>query len=177
MYEIRFHGRGGQGIVTASELLAVAAGIEGKYSQAFPFFGAERSGAPVKSFCRIDEKEIRIHGPINNPDCVIVIDPSLINQSYVIEGLKENGILIVNSPLSKKELNLKVKNLYVVDATGIALKNIGLPIANTAMLGAFAKASGVVKLESLKKAIEERFSEKIAEKNKNAIEECFNNLA
>jgi 2-oxoacid:acceptor oxidoreductase gamma subunit (pyruvate/2-ketoisovalerate family) len=174
MKEIRFHGRGGQGAVTATELLAVAAADEGKFSQAFPFFGVERRGAPVMSFCRIDKKPIRIHQHVYEPDYVVVLDSSLMKTVDVCAGLKKDGMVIVNAKLAREKLNLKAKRVFVVDATGIALKHIGRPIVNTATLGAFAKVTGLVTLDSLKKAIEERFPEKIANKNIKAIEECFN---
>lgn len=181
MFEVRFHGRGGQGAVTAAELLAVAAGEEGKSSQSFPVFGVERRGAPVASFCRIDDKQIRIHQQVYNPDFVVVLDEGLLDGVDVASGLKENGVIIVNSKCDASALNEKLKpkggmKVFVVDATGIALKNLGKPIVNTAMLGAFAKASGLVTLESVKKAVNERFEGKMAEKNAKAVEECFNEL-
>lgn len=176
MLNIRFHGRGGQGAVTAAELLAVAVSFEGKYSQAFPVFGVERRGAPVTAFCRIDEKPIRLHQQIYEPNIVIVLDRKLLEAVDVCKGLKGDGMVIVNTRKKKEELGIKAKNVYAVDATGIALKHIGAPIVNTAMLGAFAKATNLVKLESIEKAIGERFSKDIAEKNKKAIEECYNLL-
>lgn len=173
MLSIVFHGRGGQGAVTAAELLAVAASYEGKSSQAFPVFGVERRGAPVTAFCRIDDKPIRVHQQIYEPDIVVVLDKTLIDVVDVCKGLKEDGTVIVNS---KEKPNVKAKNVYFVDATEIALKHIGAAITNTAMLGAFSKATGVVKLDSVKKAIGERFDGETAEKNKAAIEECYNLL-
>lgn len=172
MQEIRFHGRGGQGAVTATELLAVAAAEDGKYSKSFPFFGVERRGAPVQSFCRISEKPIRINQNVYTPDMVVVLDPSLIKVVDVCSGLKENGIVIAN--LKEGELlELPAKEIFTVDATKIALEEIGSPIVNTAMLGAFAKVTGMVKMESLEKAIVGRFSEKVAEKNIRAIKRCY----
>jgi pyruvate ferredoxin oxidoreductase gamma subunit/2-oxoisovalerate ferredoxin oxidoreductase gamma subunit len=174
MIEIKFWGRGGQGAVTATELLAVAASMGGKYSQAFPFFGVERRGAPVKSFCMIDDKPIRIHQYVYNPKYVVILDASLIGRPDILEGFKKDGIVVVNTEKQKNQLKLKVKNLFVVDATSIAIKNIGVPIVNTAMLGAFIKATNLVPLDAVKEAIKERFSPPLAEKNIKAIEECYN---
>jgi len=173
MKEIRFHGRGGQGAVTAAELLAVSVAEGGKMSQAFPFFGVERTGAPVQAFCRIDDKPVRIHQNVYEPDIIIVLDASLLKDVDVCEGLKEGGYAIVNSNKKPEELGLKASKVYTVDATSIALKHIGRPIVNTAMLGAFAKVNDDLDLESLKKAIQGRFSGKIAEKNIAAIQECY----
>jgi pyruvate ferredoxin oxidoreductase gamma subunit/2-oxoisovalerate ferredoxin oxidoreductase gamma subunit len=174
MIEIKFWGRGGQGAVTATELLAVAASMGGKYAQAFPFFGVERRGAPVKSFCMIDDKPIRIHQYVYNPKYVVILDASLIGRPDILEGFKKDGIVVVNTEKQKNQLKLKVKNLFVVDATSIAIKNIGVPIVNTAMLGAFIKATNLVPLDAIKEAIKERFSPPLAEKNIKAIEECYN---
>lgn len=174
MIEIKFWGRGGQGAVTAAELLAVAVSMGGKSSQAFPFFGVERRGAPVKSFCLVDDKPIRIHQIVYEPDHVVILDASLIGRPDILEGFKKKGTVIVNTSKPKSQIKLKAKNLFVVDATGIALKNLGRPIVNTAMLGAFIKATGIVPLESVKEAIKERFPAPLAEKNIKAIEECYN---
>ncbi len=181
MHEVRFHGRGGQGAVTAAELLAVAAGEEGKSSQAFPFFGVERRGAPVTSFCRINDKPIRVHQQVYAPDFVVVLDEGLLDYVDVASGLKENGVVVVNSKCDARAFSEKLKvkegvKVFVVDATGIALKSLGKPIVNTAMLGAFAKASGLVGLESVKKAVSERFEGSMKEKNLKAVEDCFNEL-
>ena len=174
MIEIKFWGRGGQGAVTATELLAVAASMGGKYAQAFPFFGVERRGAPVKSFCMIDDKPIRIHQYVYNPGYVVILDASLIGRPDILEGFKKDGIVVVNTGKPKNQLKLKAKNLFVVDATSIAIKNIGVPIVNTAMLGAFIKATNLVPLDAVKEAIKERFNPALAEKNIKAIEECYN---
>ncbi|MFH1285704.1 MAG: pyruvate ferredoxin oxidoreductase subunit gamma [Candidatus Micrarchaeota archaeon] len=175
MIEVRFHGRGGQGAVTAAELLAVAVGEGGKRSQAFPFFGVERRGAPVMSFCRIDEKPIRLHQQVYEPDYVVVLDNTLIEGGTVdvCSGLKKNGVVIINSNCSKEAFKLPTKNIYTVDATSIALKHFGRALVNTAMLGAFAKVYGL-KLEAVKRAISEHFPKELAEKNMRAVEECFN---
>jgi len=174
MIEVKFWGRGGQGAVTAAELLAVASCMGGKYAQAFPFFGVERRGAPVKSFCMIDDKPIRVHQQVYNPDYVVVLDASLIGRPDILEGFKKNGIVVVNTGKPKSQIKLKAKNLLIVDATAIAMRNIGRPIVNTAMLGAFIKATNIVSLDAVKEAIKERFATPLAEKNIKAIEECYN---
>ena len=163
MKEIRFHGRGGQGAVTAAEVLAVAAFKDGKHAQAFGKFGPERRGAPVQSFTRVDESAIRIRQDVYEPDIVIVLDPSLMSVVDVKEGLKEGGILLINT-------NEDIPGAWCVDATRIALDTIGRPIVNTAMLGAFSKASdGLVSLDSIVDAIKERFPGELGEKNAKAI--------
>jgi 2-oxoacid:acceptor oxidoreductase gamma subunit (pyruvate/2-ketoisovalerate family) len=170
MIEIRFHGRGGQGVVTAARLLAEAAFIEGKYAQAFPFFGAERRGAPVLAFSRINDKEIRARTQVYEPDYVIVLDPFLPEVVDVVAGLKQGGIVVLNS---KKAMQFPLVKTVFVDATSIAMATLGAPITNTAMLGAFAKATGVVKLESLTEVIKEYFPAKLVEKNTVAIKEAY----
>jgi 2-oxoacid:acceptor oxidoreductase gamma subunit (pyruvate/2-ketoisovalerate family) len=172
LQEIRFHGRGGQGAVTAAELLAVAAVEDGKYAKSFPFFGVERRGAPVQAFCRISEKPIRINQNVYDPDIIVVLDPSLIKVVNVCSGLKKEGIVIANSKETNEQLQLACKEVYTVNATDIAIEEIGRPIVNTAMLGAFDKVTGLVKLGSLEKAIRQRFEGEIAEKNVRAIERC-----
>jgi len=167
--EIRIHGRGGQGGVTAAELLARAAFKEGKWVQAIPFFGAERRGAPVKAFARLSDKPILVRSQIYNPDYVIVLDSGLLSLVDVTEGLKKDGIVIVNTQKKPDELNLKQTRKATVDATGIALELqlvvSGLPVLNTTMLGAFAKATGEIKLESVLEAIRQVWSGAAGEKN------------
>ena len=133
MHEIRIHGRGGQGAVSAAELLARAAFKDGKYSQAFPYFGVERRGAPVQAFCRIDDRFIRMRQNVYEPDCVIVLDSTLLDVVDVEQGLKENGLVVLNT---RKRVDRK--NVKTIDATSIALETLGRPIVNTVMLGAFA---------------------------------------
>lgn len=158
MIEIRFHGRGGQGAVVASNMLADAAFREGKHVQAFPFFGVERRGAPVSSFTRINDIPIKIRSQVYNPDYVIVLDSTLIDIIDVTSGLKRNGIIIINTDKKPSEFNLSFK-VATIDATSIALDNkLGskmAPIVNTSILGAFAKVSRVISLESIIMAIEE----------------------
>jgi 2-oxoacid:acceptor oxidoreductase gamma subunit (pyruvate/2-ketoisovalerate family) len=178
--EIRIHGRGGQGSVTAAELLAHAAFVEGKWVQAFPYFGAERRGAPVKAFARISDKPILVHSQVYNPDYVIVLDPVLYKVVDVTEGLKKDGIVIMNTTKKPEETGLKGWRIAVVDATGIALGlNLlvaGLPVINTSILGAFAKATGEVKLASVLEVINETWSGSAGEKNAKAAELAYERL-
>ena len=174
MKEVRFHGRGGQGVVTSANILAIAAFKEGKYCQAFPFFGTERRGAPVVSFARIDDKFIRTREQIYNPDYVVVLDPTLLNDVDVTEGLEENKIIIINT---NKNVNLPTKaTIKTVDATAIALEIIGQPFVNTPMIGALVGATDIVKLDSLAEAIKERFPEDIANKNIEAVKKTYEKI-
>ncbi len=178
MIEVRWHGRGGQGAVTSVELLALAAIEEGKYAQGFPAFGPERRGAPVMAYNRIDEKPIRIRSGIYQPDVVVVLDPSLMTLVNVTDGLKSDGLLIVNTAKPEKDIRDTLKytgKLATVDATQIAREELGLPIANTTMLGAILKATHVLKFESLNAPIEERFG-RIAAKNKNALKRAYDSV-
>jgi len=172
MFQVRFHGRGGQGVVTAAELLSVAAFLEQRYAQAFPSFGSERTGAPVVSFCRIDDKEIRLREPILEPDALIVQDPTLFRAIDVCQGLKATGYLLVNSNRTLSELHIEaiakqlpVGHVLAVPASELALKHIGRPLPNAALLGSFAALTGIVQLQSVIAAIREAFPEKIAEGN------------
>jgi len=176
MIEIRFHGRGGQGAVTAAEILAKAAFEDGKYSQAFPFFGVERRGAPVMAFTRIDDKPIQIRYQVQNPDYVIVLDDGLLDVVDVFSGIKENSEIIINTNKKEKLEENKDKKIYNIDATGIALENLGVPIVNTIMLGSFAKKSGEVSLESIIKVINETFPGKLGDKNSKAAEIAYNQI-
>ncbi len=172
MFQIRIHGRGGQGAVTAAEMVAVAAFLEGRHAQAFPSFGSERTGAPVISFCRIDDKEIRLREPILEPDALIVQDPTLFKVVDVCQGLKSTGYLLVNSNRSLADLHLgtiaarlPAGHALTVPASELALKHVGRPFPNAALLGAFAALTGVVHLNSVAQAIREKFPEKIAAAN------------
>ncbi|MGC8998431.1 MAG: pyruvate ferredoxin oxidoreductase subunit gamma [Candidatus Bathyarchaeia archaeon] len=177
MLEVRWHGRGGQGAWTASELLARAAVYEGKYIQSFPEFGPERMGAPVAAFTRISTEPIRLHCAIYNPDIVVVLDPTLLKTVPVTEGLSEDGALIINFKDSPAEVKKMLKEdrgkVWTVPATEIAIKILGLPITSTAMLGAVARVTGVVSLESIGKTVKERFRSDIAEKNFAVIKEAY----
>ena len=178
MIEVRWHGRGGQGAVTSVELLAVAAISAGKYAQGFPSFGPERRGAPVAAFSRIDEKKIKVRSGIYEPDVVLVLDSSLIGLVNVIDGLKPDGKLIVNTAKSpeeiRKELNFSGV-IATVDGTGIARKEMGVPIANTTMIGALLKVIGVMKLDQMKDAVEHRFG-RIAQKNLAAMKRAYEEI-
>jgi len=172
--EIRIHGRGGQGSVTAAEVLAHAAFIEGRWGQAFPYFGAERRGAPVKAFARISDEPILVHSQIYNPDYVVVLDPLIYKVVDVTEGLKKGGMVLINTTKKPEEIVLKGCRVATVDATRISLElNLlvaGLPIVNTSILGAFAKATEEVKLASVLKVIEKTWSGSAGEKNAKAAE-------
>ncbi len=176
LIEIRWHGRGGQGAVTSTELVAQAAINEGKFAQAFPSFGPERRGAPVQAFVRINNKEpIRIRAGITDPDIVVVLDPSLLRIVNVTSGLKENGMLIINTKKSSQAIESEFKvtqKLATIDATKIAREFLGVPIVNTTMVGALIRATGVVKLESLIEPLQHRFG-RLAERNINAMKKAY----
>lgn len=179
MKEIRFHGRGGQGVVIGSELLADAAVREGRYGQSFPTFGPERKGSPVMAFTRIDDKPIRLRCQIYEPDYVIVLDQSVCRFQDVANGLKARGVVILNTPYKsenvKKELITKGQ-IYTIDATNIAIRNLGSPVVNTAILGAFVAITGEVKLESICDAITDRFPNHVAKKNIQAVKEAYEEM-
>jgi len=174
--EIRWHGRGGQGAVTSAELVAQAAISEGKYAHAFPSFGPERRGAPVLAFVRISRREpIRIRAEITRPDIVVVLDPGLLGIVNVTSGLKENGMLVINTRKSFPEIEAKFKTeckLAKVDATSIAKEILGIPVTNTTMVGALVRATEVVKLDSLLQPLEQRFG-RLAERNIKAMQRAF----
>jgi pyruvate ferredoxin oxidoreductase gamma subunit len=180
MYEVRWHGRGGQGVVTSSELLALAAIREGKYVYHAPEFGPERRGAPVRAYTRISDEPIELHSGIYSPDAVVVIDPSLQGEvASVTAGLKEGGLIVVNarSPapgLVEQVRKLKAR-LWLVDAYSIAMEIFGRPLYNTPMLGAFARASGLVKIDTVLEVVQERFGRdpKIAELNAAAVKRAY----
>jgi len=180
MKEIRFHGRGGQGAVVASELLADAAMRDGNYSQSFPTFGAERRGAPLMAFTRIDAKPIRVRSQIYEPDYVIVLDASLSKSQDITSGLTHDGALVVNSPLSPqkiKDSGIAARGrIYSIDASSIATRHIGSAIPNTVILGAFSAATKEVQLRSLFEAVKSRFSEAVAERNVQAMQEAYNSV-
>ena len=176
LVEIRWHGRGGQGAVTSAELVAQAAISEGKYAHAFPSFGPERRGAPVLAFDRISSKEpIKVRAEVTEPDVVVVLDPGLLRIVNVTSGLKEKGVLIINTrrPIQDIESEFGSKwQLAIVDATKIARELLGVPIVNTTMLGALLRATGVVKLESLFEPMRHRF-DRLAERNINAMKKAY----
>ena len=177
MLEVRWHGRGGQGAWTASELLARAAIYERKYIQSFPEFGPERMGAPVTAFTRISTEPIRIHCAVYNPNLVAVLDPSLLKAVPFADGLDEKGAVVINSKDNPAEVRQMLKidkgKVWTVPATEIAMKILGTPITNTAMLGAVARVTGIVSLESVEKVVRERFRQDVAEKNFAVIKEAY----
>jgi pyruvate ferredoxin oxidoreductase gamma subunit len=172
MFQTRIHGRGGQGVVTAAEMLSVAAFREGRYAQAFPSFGSERTGAPVVAFCRIDDKTIRLREPIMQPDALIIQDPTLLHQVDVFGGLVPDGYILINTSRNFSELGLEefvrgfhAEHLCTVPATEFALKHVGRPLPNAALLGGFAAVSGRIAIDSVVAAIAEKFPPKIADGN------------
>ena len=184
MFQVRIHGRGGQGVVTAAELLAVAAFREGEHAQAFPSFGSERTGAPVVSFCRIDDKQIRLREPILEPDALIVQDPTLLKAIDVFQGLRPAGYLLVNTNKELADLDvaavvakLPAGHARTVPASELALKHVGRPVPNAALLGAFAALTGVVRLDSVAAAIRAAFPGSVGEANVVAATAAFEALA
>lgn len=186
MQEIRIHGRGGQGVVTASELIAISAFKNNHYSQAFPSFGVERTGAPIEAYSRIDDKFIRTREQVYNPEVLIILDASLLNTTNLVNGCNIDTIIIINTTLSAQEIKevlkekwnfkTKEKNIHTLDATAIGLKILGKNLANTVILGLLAKKSQLISLESTKEAIKEKFQEKgkeIIQKNVKAITKAY----
>jgi pyruvate ferredoxin oxidoreductase gamma subunit len=176
LIEIRWHGRGGQGAVTSTEMLAQAAIAEGKYAQAFPSFGPERRGAPVQAFNRIDVKEpVKIRADITMPDVVVVLDPSLLSIVNVKAGLKKGGKVIINTKKTarqiKSEFNIGFP-VATVNATKIARETLGVPIVNTTMLGAVIRATDVVKKESTHGPLQKRFG-RLGDRNIKAMETAY----
>ena len=180
MFQVRFHGRGGQGVVTAAELLAAAALSEGRHAQAFPCFGSQRLGAPVMSWVRIDDKPIHIHGPVSEPDALIIQDPTLLHQTDLFAGLGHDGYLLINSTHGFGELGLdefvkpfRRDRLLVMPASALAQTHLGRPLPGAAMLGGFAALTWVVSLDSVLAAINERFSGAVADGNEKAARAAF----
>jgi pyruvate ferredoxin oxidoreductase gamma subunit len=189
MFQVRFHGRGGQGVVTAAELLSVAAFLEGRHAQAFPSFGSERMGAPVMSFCRIADAPIRTREPVTEPDALIIQDPTLLHQAEVFAGFRppepgaasgRGGYLLINTSRGCDQLalaefvgSLRPERLLTVPATQLALKHLGRPLPGAVLLGGLAALTGVVGLDAVLAAIEERFSGKVAAGNAAAARAAF----
>jgi 2-oxoacid:acceptor oxidoreductase gamma subunit (pyruvate/2-ketoisovalerate family)/2-oxoacid:acceptor oxidoreductase delta subunit (pyruvate/2-ketoisovalerate family) len=178
MYEIRFHGRGGQGAVMAAQALASSAHAEGGYATAFPFFGAERRGAPVLAFTRIDEKRIYRKTQVYEPDFVVILDEGLLDTVNVVEGLKEGGTVVVNSAKKPEEIDVGIDvRMATVDATSVALEVLKQPATNSSILGALSKATGLVSIESIEKGILQVFGDrlgaKIGEKNAKAARVAY----
>jgi 2-oxoacid:acceptor oxidoreductase gamma subunit (pyruvate/2-ketoisovalerate family) len=171
--EIRIHGRGGQGAVTAARMLASAFVIEGKYVASFPMYGFERRGAPVQAFTRLDEKPIREKTQVYFPDCMVVIDPTLLKLTTLFSGLKPDGILIVNSATFATQADKNLKVAGVVNATQIAVEEIGRDIPNTCLLGAFAATTQWVKLESILACLKDYLSGDMLQRNIRSVERGF----
>lgn len=185
MVQIRLHGRGGQGVVTAAELIAIAAFADGHQAQAFPSFGVERTGAPIQAFTRIDDNFIRTREQVKNPDILVILDSSLLETVDMTKDCDQDTLIVINTALDKNKLNLTYgpekkklpeKNIFAVDATKIALEVIGRNLANTTVLGALARAIDLISPEGIKKAIRQKFKEKGAEiitKNIKAVERAY----
>ena len=180
MFQVRIHGRGGQGVVSAAEMLAVAAFLEGRHAQAFPSFGSERMGAPVMAFCRIDSREIRLREPVMQPDALIVQDPTLLHQVDLFSGLAPEGYILLNSSREFASLGIgdfiarfRPERVRTVPASDFALKHVGRPLPSAALLGGFAAITGVVGIESIEKAIREKFPGRVGEGNVAAAREAY----
>jgi len=180
MFQVRIHGRGGQGVVTAAELLSVAAFFEDKHSQAFPRFGSERTGAPVVAFCRFSDQPIRLREPIVEPDALIVQDPTLLHQVELFAGVGRDSYVLINTSRSLDELGVGeflgtflVDRVLAVPATELAREYIGRPVPNAALLGAFSALTHALSIHSVTAAIRDRFSGRIAEGNVAAARAAF----
>jgi pyruvate ferredoxin oxidoreductase gamma subunit len=180
VFEVRIHGRGGQGVVTAAEMLSIAAFEEGHWAQAFPSFGSERMGAPVVAFVRIDDKEIRTREPVTNPNALIIQDPTLLHVPKLLDGLEPGGHVLINSTRQPEELgipeiiaSLPNGNVRTLGATEIAQRHVGRPVPNAALLGALCAATKCVGLAAVEIAIRRKFKGDVAEKNVAAAREAF----
>lgn len=178
MISVRIHGRGGQGNVTLAELIAMAAFYDGRQVQAFPVFGVERKGSPVTAFAKINDKFIRSREQVYEPDYIIVLDPSLVAIANVLDGAKKDTVVIINSnKLPEQVCPGYTGKVYCVPVLEIALREIGKPLINTAMLGAFAKISGLIKIDAAKKAITvhlgEKYDQSLIDKNIEALEAAY----
>ncbi|MDR2794357.1 MAG: 2-oxoacid:acceptor oxidoreductase family protein [Holosporaceae bacterium] len=178
MFQVRIHGRGGQGVVTAAEMLSIAAFLEGKHAQAFPSFGSERMGAPVVSFCRISNREIRLREPVQEPNAVIIQDRTVIGPARAFQGIVSGGYALINSPEAEYEDQGRDDiTMKCVGATEIALEHIGKPLPNAILLGSFAALTKIIQLDSVLEAIKTKFSGAIAEKNSVAAKIAYDRLA
>ena len=180
MFQVRIHGRGGQGVVTAAEMLSMAAFGEGRHAQAFPSFGSERMGAPVMAFCRIDDREIRLREPVMEPDALIIQDPTLLHQVDLFSGLSPAGFILINSTRSFEELGISEfvgkfppGHVRTVAASELALKHVGRPLPNAALLGGFAAITGQLQFASVASAIHEKFPGKVGIANVAAAQAAF----
>jgi pyruvate ferredoxin oxidoreductase gamma subunit len=183
MFQVRIHGRGGQGVVTGAEMMSIAAFLGGRHAQAFPSFGSERTGAPVVAFCRMDEREIRLREPIMQPDAIIIQDPTLLHQVDVFRCLKKDGYILINTSRSFTELGLgefvkafKPEHLLTVPASELAMNHVGRAVPNVPLLGAFAALCGLISLEAVQSAIDQKFKGAVALGNKAAAEQAYNTV-
>ena len=179
MLELRIHGRGGQGAVTSAELLALALISESKYALAFPSFGPERRGAPVLAFVKTDDQHVKIRTEVKQPDIVVVLDAGLLDIVDISSGLKEKGVIIANSRKTPEEMKSNFDNKWMVatiDATAIAREVIGVPIVNTTMLGAIAKVTNMVRLDSLEEPLKHRFGEEAGKRNIEACKRAYEQI-
>ena len=180
MFQVRIHGRGGQGVVTGAEMLSIAAFLGGRHAQAFPSFGSERTGAPVVAFCRFDDKEIRLREPVMEPDALIIQDPTLLHQVDVFSGLKKGGYILITTTRSFDQLGLgefasgfRADHLLTVPATELAMTHVGRPVPNVPLLGAFAALSGLISLDAVQAAIGQKFKGAVAQGNLAAAREAY----
>ncbi|MDR3151441.1 MAG: 2-oxoacid:acceptor oxidoreductase family protein [Holosporaceae bacterium] len=178
MFQVRIHGRGGQGVVTAAEMLSIAAFLEGKHAQAFPSFGSERMGAPVTAFCRISSREIRLREPVLEPDALIIQDKTVIEPSNAFSGVIDGGSALINSSseisIDSGKVNITIK---CIGATEIAMEYLGKPLPNAILLGSFAAFTKKIKIDSVIEAIKTKFSGAIAEKNVAAAMVAYDRIA
>jgi len=183
MFQVRIHGRGGQGVVTGAEMMSIAAFLGGRHAQAFPSFGSERTGAPVVAFCRMDDREIRLREPIMQPDAIIIQDPTLLHQVDVFGGLKKGGYILINTTRTFAELGLgefakdfNPEHLLTVPASELAMKHVGRAVPNVPLLGAFAALCGLISLDAVQSAIDDKFKGPVALGNKAAAMEAYNTV-
>ncbi|MEV5845367.1 2-oxoacid:acceptor oxidoreductase family protein [Streptomyces sp. NPDC051985] len=178
MFQVRIHGRGGQGAVTAAELLSVAAFVEGRHAQAFPSFGSERTGAPVMAFCRIDDRPIRVREPVTRPDALVVQDATLLHQVNVFEGLRPGGSVLVNSSCGADDLGLDglAGPVVTVPATALALRYVGRPVPGAVLLGGLAALTRCVTIDSLAAAVQDRFPGPLGAANADAAREAYEHV-
>jgi len=179
MKEIRIHGRGGQGSLVLAQFMAIAALEDGKYGQAFPFLGGggERRGKPIQAFCRLSDRPIRIRSRIDEPDYLIVQDATIFNEENVLQGLKDGGMVLVNTELTQEALALEGDfRLFTFSADVLARSILGRPIMNTALLGAFAAVTGEFSLDAVVKAVKGRFPGELGEKNARVVQESYARL-
>jgi pyruvate ferredoxin oxidoreductase gamma subunit len=180
MFQVRIHGRGGQGVVTGAEMLSIAAFLGGQHAQAFPSFGSERMGAPVVAYCRMNDHEIRLREPVMEPDAIIIQDSTLLHQVEVLSGLKKDGYILINTNHSFDDLGLgefvkdyQPAHLLTVAATELALRHVGRAVPNVPLLGAFAAITGLITLAAVQAAIQQKFKGAVAEGNMQAAREAF----